>query len=66
MTICVRKYFENKRIRTKSIYKTFVRMSVVGVEDKPKHSPVQSMKRLKVVRWKQLHTWKNLFEKLDF
>ena len=66
MTICIRKYFEKKQIRTKSILTTFDRRSVVGVEDKPKHSPVQSMKRLKVVRWKQLHTWENLFEKLVF
>ena len=40
----------------RSKWTTFDRRSVVGVEGNPKHFPVQSMKRLKVVRWKQSHT----------
>ena len=35
---------------------TLVIMSRAGEDGRPKHSPVQSMKRLNGVRWKQSHT----------
>ena len=49
---------ENLKFKDKDKDKiiTLDKRSVVGVEDNPKHSPVQSMNRLKVVRWKQSHT----------
>ena len=49
---------ENLKFKDKDKDKiiTLDRRSVVGVEGKPKHLPVQSMKRLKVVKWKQSHT----------